>query len=156
MLYIPNLLLLLVKRIWVFFFISAYLLGMKEIHKSNVLSFLKKKTLVIFVPFLSWTFLVKPLFFIDEFLQEVPGGLSILKQISGKLNLLRINNNGEHEAINVRMDISKQDENYEIHLSIEDVGCADLNYIETGIYPLMFLPTYLIWDNADNPDFGEQ
>lgn len=82
--------------------------------------FLKKKTLVIFVPFLSWTFLVKPLFFIDEFLQEVPGGLSILKQISGKLNLLRINNNGEHEAINVRMDISKQDENYEIHLSIED------------------------------------
>lgn len=120
MLYIPNLLLLLVKRIWVFFFISAYLLGMKEIHKSNVLSFLKKKTLVIFVPFLSWTFLVKPLFFIDEFLQEVPGGLSILKQISGKLNLLRINNNGEHEAINVRMDISKQDENYEIHLSIED------------------------------------
>lgn len=120
MLYIPNLLLLLVKRIWVFFFISAYLLGMKEIHKSNVLSFLKKKTLVIFVPFLSWTFLVKPLFFIDEFLQEVPGGLSILKQISGKLNLLRINNNGEHEAINVRMDISKQDENDEIHLSIED------------------------------------
>ncbi len=40
---------------------------MKEIHKSNVLSFLKKKTLVIFVPFLSWTFLVKPLFFIDKF-----------------------------------------------------------------------------------------
>lgn len=79
MLYIPNLLLLLVKRIWVFFFISAYLLGMKEIHKSNVLSFLKKKTLVIFVPFLSWTFLVKPLFFIDEFLQEVPGGLSRLR-----------------------------------------------------------------------------
>ena len=30
------------------------------------------------------------------------------------------------------------------------------HYIETGIYPLMFLPTYLIWDNADNPDFGEQ
>lgn len=38
----------------------------------------------------------------------------------------------------------------------KDLGCADLNYIETGIYPLMFLPTYLIWDNADNPDFGEQ
>ena len=39
---------------------------------------------------------------------------------------------------------------------MKDLGCADLNYIETGIYPLMFLPTYLIWDNADNPDFGEQ
>lgn len=39
---------------------------------------------------------------------------------------------------------------------MKDLGCADLNYIETGIYSLMFLPTYLIWDNADNPDFGEQ
>ena len=39
---------------------------------------------------------------------------------------------------------------------MKDLGCADLNYIETGIYQLMFLPTYLIWDNADNPDFGEQ
>ena len=39
---------------------------------------------------------------------------------------------------------------------MKDLGCADLNYIETGIYPLMFLPTYLIWDNADNTDFGEQ
>ena len=39
---------------------------------------------------------------------------------------------------------------------MKDLGCADLNYIETGIYPLLFLPTYLIWDNADNPDFGEQ
>ena len=57
---------------------------------------------------------------LSELLQEVPGGLSILKYISGKLNLLRIYNKGEHEAINVRMDISKQDENDEIHLSIED------------------------------------
>ena len=39
---------------------------------------------------------------------------------------------------------------------MKDLGCADLNYIETDIYQLMFLPTYLIWDNADNPDFGEQ
>ena len=39
---------------------------------------------------------------------------------------------------------------------MKDLGCADLNYIETGNYSLMFLPTYLIWDNADNPDFGEQ
>ena len=39
---------------------------------------------------------------------------------------------------------------------MKDLGCANLNYIETGIYPLMFLPTYLIWDNADNHDFGEQ
>lgn len=23
---------------------------------------------------------------------------------------------------------------------MKDLGCADLNYIETGIYPLMFLP----------------
>lgn len=45
---------------------------------------------------------------------------NIIETPSGKLNLLRINNNGEHEAINVRMDISKQDENDEIHLSIED------------------------------------
>ena len=39
---------------------------------------------------------------------------------------------------------------------MKDLGCADLNYVETSIYPLMFLPIYLIWDNADNPDFDEQ
>jgi hypothetical protein len=45
---------------------------------------------------------------------------NIIETPSGKLNLLRIYNKGEHEAINVRMNISKQDENDEIHLSIED------------------------------------
>lgn len=45
---------------------------------------------------------------------------NIIETPSGKLNLLRIYNKGEHEAINVRMDISKQDENDEIHLNIEN------------------------------------
>lgn len=45
----------------------------------------------------------------------------------------------------------------DINLSVtKDLGATDLNYIETGTYPLMFLPLYLLWDNPDNTDFGEQ
>lgn len=45
---------------------------------------------------------------------------NIIETPSGKLNLLRIYNKGEHEATNVRMDISQQDENDEIQMNIED------------------------------------
>ena len=44
---------------------------------------------------------------------------NIIETPSGKFNLLRIYNKGEHEATNVRMDISQQDENDEIQLNIE-------------------------------------
>lgn len=39
---------------------------------------------------------------------------------------------------------------------MKDLGATDLNYIETGTYPLMFMPVDLLWDNPDNIDFGEQ
>lgn len=45
---------------------------------------------------------------------------NVIETPSGKCNILRIYNKGEHEATNVRMDISSKDENDVIQLNIED------------------------------------
>src|SRR5574344_1702639 len=50
----------------VFFFISSYLLGMKNIDVHNIITFIKRRILTILVPFLSWTFIVRPLFFVQK------------------------------------------------------------------------------------------
>lgn len=47
--------------------------------------------------------------------------------------------------------------NLDLNISVmKELGHGDMNYIETGIYPLMFMLVDLLWDNPDNTDFGEQ
>lgn len=45
----------------------------------------------------------------------------------------------------------------ELHTNLsilKDLGSADMNYIETNLYALMFIPLDFLWPNEDNLDFG--
>ena len=45
----------------------------------------------------------------------------------------------------------------ELHTNLsilKDLGSADMNYIETNLYALMFIPLDFLWSNEDNLDFG--
>lgn len=47
--------------------------------------------------------------------------------------------------------------NLDLNLSfMKEVGSVDMNFIETEVYPLMFIPIDLLWNKADNLDFGEE
>ena len=42
----------------------------------------------------------------------------------------------------------------DVNLSImQDNTPADMNYVETQPYPLMFLPLHYLWPNDDTKDF---